>query len=105
MSIINVIESQFSDDDNNNNNNLKPERRHSAATYHEHSNDVSFFQICQSCFWCSSTLYATRMIKICPVCISEGIDSIPISPNEAYTYDVGKKGGLELSFRLLNPRR
>jgi hypothetical protein len=106
MSIINVIESQFSDDDNNNNNNnLKPERRNSAATYHEHSNDVSFFQICQSCFWCSSTLYATRMIKICPVCISEGIDSIPISPNEAYTYDVGKTGGLELSFRLLNSRR
>ena len=104
MSIINVIESQFSDDDNNNNN-LKPERRNSAATYHEHSNDVSFFQICQSCFWCSSTLYATRMIKICPVCISEGIDSIPISPNEAYTYDVGKTGGLELSFRLINFRR
>jgi hypothetical protein len=103
MSIINVIESQFSDDDNNNNN-LKPEI-HSAATRHEHSNDVSFFKICQSCFWCSSTLYATRMIKICPVRTSEGIDSIPISPNEAYTYDVGKTGGLELSFRLLNSRR
>jgi hypothetical protein len=103
MSIINLIESQFSDDDNNNNN-LKPES-HSAATYHEHSNDVSFFQICQSCFWCSSTLYATRMIKICPVCTSEGIDSIPISPNEAYTYDFGKSGGLELSFRLLNSKR
>ena len=105
MSTINLIESQFSDDDNNkNNNNLKAER-HSVATYHEHSSDVSFFQICQSCFWCSSTLYATRMIKICPVCASEGIDSIPISPDEAYTYDVGKKGGLELSFRLLNSRR
>src|ERR687891_2157354 len=102
MSITNVIESQFSDD---NNNNLKPERRNSAASYHDHSHDISFFQICQSCFWCSSTLYATRMIKICPVCTSEGIDSIPISPNEAYTYDVGKTGGLELSFRLLNSRR
>ena len=45
------------------------------------------------------------MIKICPVCTSEGIDSIPISSNEAYTYDVGKTGGLELSFRLLNFRR
>jgi hypothetical protein len=104
MSIINVIESQFSDDDNNNKNNLKPER-YLVATYHEHPNDVSFFQICQSCFWCSSTLYATRMTKICPVCTSEGIDSMPISPNEAYTYDVGKTGGLELSFRLLNSRR
>lgn len=105
MSIINVIESQFSDDDNNNNNNNLKLERYSVATYHEHSDDVSFFQICQSCFWCSSTLYATRMIKICPVCTSEGIDSMPISPNEAYTYDVGKTGGLELSFRLLNSRR
>src|SRR5919106_4806778 len=103
MSIINVIESQFSDDDNNNNN-LKPES-HSAATYHEHSHDVSFFQICQSCFWCSSTLYATRMIKICPVCTSEGIYSLPISPNEAYTYEVSKLGGLSLSFTSFNSRR
>jgi len=38
MSIINVVESQFSDDNiNNNNNNLKSERN-SVATYHEHSN-------------------------------------------------------------------
>jgi hypothetical protein len=101
-----VVESQFSDENDNdiNNNNLKSER-YSVAAYHEHSNDVSFFQICQSCFWCSSTLYATRMIKMCPVCTSEGIDSMPISPNEAYTYDVGNTGGLELSFRLLNSRR
>lgn len=103
MSIIHVIESQFSDDDNNNNN-LKPER-HSAATYHEHSNDVSFFQICQSCFWCSSTLYATRMIKICPVCTSEGIDSIPISPNEAYTYDVSESAGVSLLFKSFTSKR
>src|ERR671914_1226435 len=103
MSIINVIESQFSDDDNNNNN-LNPES-HSAATYHEHSNDVSFFQICQSCFWCSSTLYATRMIKICPVCTSEGIDSLPISPNEVYTYDVSESAGVSLSFKSFNSKR
>jgi hypothetical protein len=98
VGISNVIVSKFNDDDN-----LKPER-HSAG-YPDHSHDVSFFQICQSCFWCSSTLYATRMIKMCPVCTSEGIDSMPISPNEAYTYDVGNTGGLELSFRLLNSRR
>jgi hypothetical protein len=42
MSIINVIESQFSDD---NNNSLKPERRNSvAAAYHDHSHHVSFFK-------------------------------------------------------------
>jgi hypothetical protein len=45
------------------------------------------------------------MIKICPVCTGEGIDSIPISPNEAYTYDVSKTGGLDLSFKLINSGR
>ena len=87
-----MIESQFSDD-----NNLKPDRN--SAGYHDHSHDVSFFQICQSCFWCTSTLHATRMIKICPVCTSEGIDSLPISPNEVYPYDVSESANLSLSFR------
>jgi hypothetical protein len=87
-----MIESQFSDD-----NNLKPDRN-SAAAYHDHSHDVSFFQICRSCFWCTSTLHATRMIKICPVCTSEGIDSLPISPNEVYSYDVSGSANLSLSF-------
>jgi hypothetical protein len=98
----NVIESQFIYDDNNN---LKPKRRSSAAGYHDHSHDVSFFQICQSCFWCSSTLHATRMIKICPVCTSEGIDSLPISPNELYTYDVSESAGVSLSFKSFNSKR
>jgi hypothetical protein len=99
MSITNVIESQFSDE----NNNLKPERN--SAAYHNHSHDVSFFQICQSCFWCSSTLYATRMIKICPVCTSEVIDSLPVSPNEVYTYDVSESAGVSLSFKSFNSKR
>ena len=98
--MIEVIESQFC----HNNDNLKPER-HSAASHHDHSHDVSFFQICQSCFWCSSTLNATRMIKICPVCTSEGIDSLPISPNEVYTYDVSESAGVSLSFKSFNSKR
>jgi hypothetical protein len=87
-----MIEAQFSDD-----NNLKPNRN--SAGYHDHSHDVSFFQICQSCFWFTSTLHTTRMIKICPVCTSEGIDSLPISPNEVYPYDVSESANLSLSFR------
>ena len=101
MSITNVIESQFIYDDKDN---LKPERRNSAGN-HNHSHDVSFFQICQSCFWCTSTLHATRMIKICPVCTSEGIDSLPISPNEVYTYNVSESAGVSLSFKSFNSRR
>jgi hypothetical protein len=95
-----VIESQFSDD----NNNLKKPERHSAA-YHDHSQDISFFQICQSCFWCTSTLHATRMIKVCAVCTSEGIDSLPVSPNEVYTYDVSESAGVSLSFKSFNSKR
>jgi len=95
-----VIESQFSDDDDNG-----ELERNSAAGYHYHSLDVSFFQICQSCFWCVSTLHETRMIKICPVCTSEGIDSLPISPNEAYTHDISESSGLSLSFKSFNSRK
>jgi hypothetical protein len=100
MSMSNTIESQFICPDNNPN-----LGRYSAASHHDHSHDVSFFQICQSCFWCSSTLHATRMIKICPVCTSEGIDSLPISPNEAYTYDVSESAGVSLSFKSFNSKR
>ena len=92
-----MIESQFSDD-----NNLKPDRN--SAGYHDHSHNVSFFQICQSCFWCTSTLHATRMIKICPVCTSEGIDSLPISPNEVYPYDVSESANLSRSFKSFNSK-
>jgi hypothetical protein len=98
MSITNVIELQISDDDS-----PKPERK--PAGYHNHSHDVSFFQICQFCFWCTSTLLKTRMIKICPVCTSKGIDSLPISPNEIYTYDVTESSGVNLSFKSLNSKR
>jgi hypothetical protein len=87
-----MIESQFSDD-----NNLKPDRN--SAGYHDHSHDVSFFQICQSCFWCTFTPHVTRMIKICSVCTSKGIDSLPISPNEVYPYDVSESANLSLSFK------
>ena len=98
MSITKVIELQFTD-----NGNPKPERK--PAGYHNHSHDVSLFQICQFCFWCTSTLYETRMIKKCPVCTSEGIDSLPISPNEIYTYDVTESTGVSLSFKSLNSKR
>jgi hypothetical protein len=38
------------------------------------------------------------MIKICPVCTREGIDSLPISPNEVYSYDVSGSANLRLPF-------
>ena len=97
----NVIESQFSDDDGS----PKPRRGSAGYHYHYHSQDISFFQICQSCFWCASALHATRMIKIGPICTSEEIDSLPISPNEVYTYDVIESTGVILSFKSFNCKR
>jgi hypothetical protein len=99
MSISNMTESQFSDEDDN----LKLERN--SAGYHYHSQDVSFFQICQSCFWCASVLYEPRMVNTCPVCTSERMDSLPITPKEAYTYDISESAGLSLSSRSLDSRR
>jgi hypothetical protein len=45
------------------------------------------------------------MIKTCPVCASGGIDSMPVSPNEVYTYDVSESAAVILSFTSLNSRR
>ncbi len=95
----NMTESQFIYPDD-----LNPERGNS-SDYHDHSSDSCFFQICQSCFWSASALYETRMIRICPLCESIGIDSLPISPNEAYTYDVNKSAGLSLTFKSFNSRK
>src|SRR5919106_1570192 len=97
----NVIESQFINDDNS----PKPRRDSAGYRYRYHLQDISFFQICQSCFWCASALHETRMIKICPVCTSEGIDSLPISANEVYTYDISESAGVSLSFKSFNSRR
>ncbi len=46
-----------------------------------------------------------RNFKTCPVCTSEGIDSLPVSPNEAYTYYVSESAGVSLSFTSANSRR
>jgi hypothetical protein len=45
------------------------------------------------------------MIKMYPVCTSEGIDSLPISANEVYTYDISESAGVSLSFKSFNSRR
>ena len=34
-----------------------------------------------------------------------GIDSLPISPNEVCTYDVGQSANMSFSFKFFNPKR
>src|SRR5215212_11806592 len=48
------------------------------------------FLLCESCFWCASSIYLLSMDWICPVCnnnnnnYSSKIESIPIENNEMY---------------------
>jgi hypothetical protein len=53
-------------------------------SYYNHPKCSVFFQICQSCFWCASNLYESRMMERCPSCKSSKISSLPISFDEIY---------------------
>jgi hypothetical protein len=65
---------------------------------HDHSTQPCHFQICQSCFWCASTLYENRLIEKCPACFGKRIDSLPVSANEKYSYGLSGPAGVSLSF-------
>ena len=98
MIIRKAIDSLLINDDNLNSG------RYSPAGYHDHLREVSFFQICYSCSWSTSALDENKMYKVCPVCTSAITESIPISPNEAFTYDLNGSAGLSLSFKLFDPK-
>jgi hypothetical protein len=51
-------------------------------SYYNHLKCSTFFQICQSCFWCASNLYESRVMESCPSCKSSKISSLPISFDE-----------------------
>ena len=35
------------------------------------------FLLCESCFWCASSIYLVSMDWICPICNNSKIESIP----------------------------
>jgi hypothetical protein len=53
-------------------------------SYYNHPKCSAFFQICQSCFWCASNLYESRVMERCPSCKSSKISSLPISFDMIY---------------------
>src|SRR5215212_5356817 len=71
------------------------------------------FLLCESCFWCASSLYLLSMDWICPVCnnndnnnddnnyYSSKIESIPIENNEMYKFDYNQRHGVILEFSEL----
>ena len=60
------------------------------------------FLLCESCFWCASSIYLLSMDWICPVCNnSNKIESIPIQNNEIYKFDYNQRYGVILEFSEL----
>jgi hypothetical protein len=52
-----------------------PLKRKEKSSYYNHPKCSAFFQICQSCFWCASNLYESRVMEKCPSCKSSKISS------------------------------
>ena len=56
------------------------------------------FVLCDSCFWCASSIPSSRHFMIndnilskCPVCDNDVIKLNPILPNDAYKFDYSPK--------------
>ena len=84
-----------------------------AAYHHTNTDNLSIekkriitkqrhFLLCESCFWCASSIYLVSMDWICPVCNnSNKIESIPIQNNEIYKFDYNQRYGVILEFSEL----
>ena len=59
--------------------------------------DTVHFLFCDQCCWSASLLKATFELK-CMSCNSELKCALPISSNEAFTYEINSKRGLALFF-------
>jgi rubrerythrin len=61
------------------------------------------FLLCESCFWCASSIYLVSMDWICPVCSNNNnkIESIPIENNEMYKFNYNQRHGVILEFSEL----
>jgi hypothetical protein len=58
------------------------------------------FLLCNSCFWCASYLnLETALIRFqCPSCKENAIEWMPISVNDAYSFDYNPATGVILEF-------
>ncbi len=58
------------------------------------------FLICNSCFWCASYLNLENSLipSQCPSCKKKGIEYLPISVNDAYSFDYNPLTGVILEF-------
>jgi hypothetical protein len=68
---------------------------------HPSSYNERNFLMCKSCFWCTSlrnSVYKT--IKACPSCRNTGLELMPISVYETYTFNYDPKHGVSLQFGI-----
>jgi hypothetical protein len=92
------------------------------TAYHRHTNTDKLsnekkriitkqrhFLLCESCFWCASSIYLVSMDWICPVCSNNNnnnnnnnkVESMPIQNNETYKFDYNQRHGVILEFSEL----
>ena len=71
-------------------------------------NVLRHFLLCRSCLWCASHIYyrsnRTDLIladnfRLCPFCLNESIDLMPLTPDENYTSSDSKKSGVIVEFK------
>jgi hypothetical protein len=58
------------------------------------------FLLCNSCFWCASylNLRTSFIVVQCPLCKENAIEWIPISANDAYSFDYNPVTGVIVEF-------
>lgn len=62
------------------------------------------FLLCNSCFWCASylNLRSSFIVVQCPLCKENAIEWIPISSNDAYSFDYNPVTGVIVEFSNRN---
>ena len=57
------------------------------------------FLLCGSCYWCASYLSLRGTVEICPSCMNDKVESMPLSDKEIYTFRYDAIRGVTLEFR------
>jgi hypothetical protein len=63
------------------------------------------FLLCNSCFWCASSLNLRSFgVTECPSCDENTIERMPLQENDVYSFDYNQVTGVILEFSTYNKR-
>jgi hypothetical protein len=65
-------------------------------------NEYRDLVICNNCLWTASLLEGSAGFKICPICINENLEVIPVEDYESYKMTIDSKRGIEIDFTREN---